>query len=583
MTTHHSIGGAGYVLPGAQIYRSAFDEVPTPVYMPALKIAYQRAYEFSAGAELVDGGADGLNAINNGVVFSGGVATFEEGDYLNLGNLGSTGSAMQTERRTWRFRFRSTATTTQRLVQIENDGLTTTMVVLLNISFDGSNFVANTNGRVLVGMRSESNSNAWWSVSSDLGFNDAVWHDLEATFAFGETPTIRVVLDGERLSPSYLSNIASGTYADFDYDVLIGARHDSGVITPAFAGDLDFVRLWEPVNRDIGTITKVASNSGYFRGFPQAGVVRSGADSGRIWLTYRRGASHNSYDGEIVGIYSDDGGASWSSELVIATGADKDYREGGVSEMSDGSIILSVGWRADDGSWAGDCELYQITEGTTWTTLATGIGVSGLTRTKHATQIIELDDGQWMMFCDAKDTALGANAASGIFGDSFVLFSSDNGSTWGNAVQITDGTTDSEWYHECGGCEDPSDSNFVLSLVRGEYSKTVTVHRASKYDLKRHASSAWSPTGDVLSAWSSPKCYMYNGELLVALRDTATEDAQIYQYLDGWRQLSLLNNSVNAEFYTTMIYSQFVRRSSDNQILLYLGINDGEIFQVEVG
>lgn len=171
--------------------------------------------------------------------------------------------------------------------------------------------------------------------------------------------------------------------------------------------------------------------------------------SGRFVMAYRRGTSHAGAGdyGTIEMRTSADGGRTWSGEKTIASEAGVDLRfssSGGVAP--DGTLVVFYGRYDPDTSTAlNQGYIYSTDEGATWSEF-TPIPVGSETVFLPYGPMVQIADGKLMQ---------GWYGWHGSTYSTYVLFSSDNGRTWGDQATVLSSDvlrpTEASYFHAGGG------------------------------------------------------------------------------------------------------------------------------------
>jgi hypothetical protein len=549
------IGGGGGGTPGPVVIAEPSDTAVT----------YLRRYTFdNSGNRVQDTGTDAINATSSGIDFAAepGKAVFSSGDFLTLNSAeGRLGTDLNTAGRRLRFKIQTTETVLQRIIAAVNSGTGTFISLNFNRYNTGSGTV-DESGALSLSVQSNTDNSVIYSYRS-LGFNDGNEHDIDIWIDY-KSQVLQVVVDGVLATPSFVSrrsdvatvlDLASLTRTP-TFGAIVNAGGTTGVLVGT-VDELELVNCTPPTwTRTIGTQVIITNDGPGNVTSPSIGVIRSGANIGRIWTTYLTASTPEGSDSTLVAKYSDDNGTTWSSQQTIKA-ADVNFAiyYGTISEMSDGSLIAACG-RKNPSAWAGDVQLFRNTSGTTWDLLAT-LSHPTLTRAKAAGNIFELADGQWCISCEAGNSALGDGNYNN---DIYVAFCSPSDrASWGNWIKMTDGDTDKAYYQETGMCQDPQNAGHVYGFARDHHSH-VRVYRASKADLIAHASNAWKKTKWFFPSWAAPIPYHNAGEVMFCARSNINDKALIFQHDGtGWRRSSPIDTAVNAAFGGQMRYGQITR------------------------
>ena len=178
--------------------------------------------------------------------------------------------------------------------------------------------------------------------------------------------------------------------------------------------------------------------------------------------TFRHGQAMYSHDGMVYSLKSEDGGRTWgSAEPVRDREKDSmhyDYRSGLLTALRDGSIVMMcnrAGYTDPDRLYINpdtgghtECEIIYVRSrdgGSTWTEPV----IAELPEMPRGFvpaadgPIVELDDGRWMQLCSTWKSYDNAGAHNL---NSFVLFSDDEGKSWGGWVDVANGLKDDRSY-----------------------------------------------------------------------------------------------------------------------------------------
>lgn len=195
----------------------------------------------------------------------------------------------------------------------------------------------------------------------------------------------------------------------------------------------------------VGAITTLFNTSRYLA-WPVACRLRNG----KVLLGYTDGDSHHgSTDGTGVGAIateSPDGTLTFGAQFTIYNDASQWVSVYGVSQVSTGRIFATM-WK-DSGSGSTDIRAlvtYSDDDGATW--LASPVSLhaaSGFTRgSLCGGPVVELSNGTLAVPIEGYNTA-----ETGVNADTKILFSTDNGVTWGGLVAVTTGSGTPRFYAE---------------------------------------------------------------------------------------------------------------------------------------
>ena len=128
--------------------------------------------------------------------------------------------------------------------------------------------------------------------------------------------------------------------------------------------------------------------------------------NGDLLINYRKGVDHSSVDGIIITRRSTDGGISWGGEVTVLSSASWDYRDAGMTRLSDNSLIMLVGKR--DGAGAnqttGVTVIKSTDNGITWSAeVAVTNNYTGWARAGY--KVVELADGTLLAPMYGRDAA----------------------------------------------------------------------------------------------------------------------------------------------------------------------------------
>lgn len=157
--------------------------------------------------------------------------------------------------------------------------------------------------------------------------------------------------------------------------------------------------------------------------------------NGNLVVVYRRATQHigGSNDGIIVARVSDDDGLTWGAEATVWNPAN-DARDAAVSVASTGTVIVTS-TEGNGSSLTDNFFAYVIRStdnGATWGSpiaVGTTYGTGGNHREVGGSPVVELADGRLMMAIAGR-TAAESTSNEHII----VVFSSDDGITWGSPV-----------------------------------------------------------------------------------------------------------------------------------------------------
>lgn len=181
--------------------------------------------------------------------------------------------------------------------------------------------------------------------------------------------------------------------------------------------------------------------------------------SGKWVIVYRQGVTHGIDAGDIVMRTSTDQGNTWSAATTILAHATYDLGGIGGGVTPQGRLLVMYSRNTWSPNVFVDLNIiYSDNEGSSWSSPisvpTTGVNADFTTSQAHVTAIA---DGKIMLNWFGRDTTTGAQKV-------FIIRSSDNGTTWGSAVQVVSSTT--------AGYSEPSfvhlDGGSILGLIRAE-------------------------------------------------------------------------------------------------------------------
>ena len=176
---------------------------------------------------------DATGKINGALLFDG------VDDYINIGTMGDFGSNMNNV--TIAVWVKTTVATKSSLYGIFNDGYNTALN--FNVSANSNGYDAY--GRLQIYMRDENNSRISGAVDYDTGIADGNWHFLVATVqkSLGQ---INFFVDNSHQTTTYGGSVGTGTdFANFQYDVFLGACSKPDGASKFFAGSLDNFMIFD--------------------------------------------------------------------------------------------------------------------------------------------------------------------------------------------------------------------------------------------------------------------------------------------------------------------------------------------------
>ena len=157
--------------------------------------------------------------------------------------------------------------------------------------------------------------------------------------------------------------------------------------------------------------------------------------SGKMGIMYRVGASHVSAGdyGVIVIRTSTDLGHTWSNTTTVYSLAGVDCRNSGGGVTPDGRLVFFFSkYNPDTDTWLGVYYTYSEDEGVTWTTPTQITTTPATTDINPYGGMILIDNGKLMQSWYGND---GTNYFTK------VIFSTDNGKTWGSTATVATSTT----------------------------------------------------------------------------------------------------------------------------------------------
>lgn len=210
---------------------------------------------------------------------------------------------------------------------------------------------------------------------------------------------------------------------------------------------------------------------------------------GTLLLVYRAAATHAPSKGVIIQKTSGDGGATWSAGGTIASHATNDVREPQVTRLVSGDIALVYSQYSASATYLAGDQVYiskSSDNGGTWGT-AVNIPTDFTDYSYTSAPVVELPNGDLILPVYGEDT-----------GDSYfstrVVRSTDGGDTWANIAVVGDGQADSRHY---------SEPNIVL-LTNGNLLCLMRSDTPNQNAGQFYA--AWSTNGG--DTWTAPAAVM---------------------------------------------------------------------------
>jgi len=156
-------------------------------------------------------------------------------DYIKIGTMGNFGSEMATNKPTFEAIVKTNNTTDKiSIMGLFNDGLTTGIRITIN-SDKESNLAS---GYIQVYLRDEDSATLYGAVQENTGINDNSYHHLVVRID-GPNNNIDVFIDGVEESFTYRSQTTPDNFANFGYDMYIGAINIRGETGQPFEDILD--------------------------------------------------------------------------------------------------------------------------------------------------------------------------------------------------------------------------------------------------------------------------------------------------------------------------------------------------------
>ena len=228
--------------------------------------------------------------------------------------------------------------------------------------------------------------------------------------------------------------------------------------------------------------TPVRITTTTFDGFPVLGQFPRSGD----WIeVYRTGTNHN-YDGfsKIVHRKSTDNGKTWSDTTVILHEDDVDSRNLGGGVTPTGRIIIFYVRSLGGTSYGGQYYIYSDDEGLTW---STPVSVSNMSMDEYSPYGKLVSGANGILL-------LSFYGWTGSTYKSYVIRSSDNGTTWDAPIAIYSGI---DW-QVTETCLEHLGGGYIIALARNEDS--VGFHQFMSTDNGL----TWTAQGiPLFDAWSS--------------------------------------------------------------------------------
>lgn len=296
-----------------------------------------------------------------------------------------------------------------------------------------------------------------------------------------------------------------------------------------------------------GTITTITNDTKY-NAWPS--ICRVTGDT--LLLAYVKADNHNlDTSGKIVGKLSTDDGSSWGSEFTIA-----DVANGAIN----GSVMTSVSGRVicEYNEFNGtidppDCVrvTYSDNGGSTWSSPYT-VDTSFTTQVAApASRPFQLPDETILL------PVYGYNGGNW---SSAVLFSTDDGATFGGQVTMANGTADGRNYFEPSLCA-VGDGTLI-----GQYR---TVDAGNMYQNTSTDGTAWSATAVAYGGYSPSNVYRRaTGTLVATVRGNAAAKLQAFTSIDdgaSWDDQGILDSTS----YTELEYACAIDRLDGDILVVY--------------
>jgi hypothetical protein len=197
---------------------------------------------FNTSGTVIDSSGNGNDGTNNGATFTTGAScdvgncyTFATDDYIDLTDLGTFGSGIDTGSTTFYFSFHTTSTSQESLIGTFNDGTNTGIQINLNTNSSDSA----DQDKVGIFLRDSAgtpNTNQAGSTADLTNLTDGNHHTLMIVFDEGSPDSWTLYYDGTSQGLSYFQQDSLTTTQDFGYNLTLGARNVRGTIGRYFNG-----------------------------------------------------------------------------------------------------------------------------------------------------------------------------------------------------------------------------------------------------------------------------------------------------------------------------------------------------------
>lgn len=155
--------------------------------------------------------------------------------------------------------------------------------------------------------------------------------------------------------------------------------------------------------------------------------------SGRLHLVYREGASHAN-PGVDFGVvkyrYSDDLGATWGASATLVSAASVDLRDPSIVCLSTGRLVVGYDYSPESTYWCQPRVIYSDDGGATWSSPYTVASTGMAYECAGTSQMVELADGTVLL------PAFGKNLVGDPYYFAVLFKSTDHGATWGSQTTI---------------------------------------------------------------------------------------------------------------------------------------------------
>jgi len=185
---------------------------------------------------------------------------------------------------------------------------------------------------------------------------------------------------------------------------------------------------------EVGTRNGFMTGTGY-KSFPGMALDTIN-HTARLHLVYRSGGAHNSNDAVLAYKYSDDEGATWSdpgtAQILITPSAGDDIRDPFIIVSSTGRVVIGYDYMTP---WNGSPAtftvriIYSDNGGASWSSPYTIPDTAAGNEVAGTSQPIQLNDGTLVIFGNVNDTAGGVLY-------SVLWKSTDDGATWGTQTDV---------------------------------------------------------------------------------------------------------------------------------------------------